>query len=111
MYVLACIPVYGDHRWGFCFDPAGSQKSTQKLGLGWILRCFQHRGLDGTQEPLYRPSKTLYSKAEGGNHGHEAFNEKSYEKSVAWFRPFPFRQLRYLRRSLSEVVPDLGDEP
>jgi hypothetical protein len=107
MYVLACIPIYGDCGWGFRIDPASSQESTPESGLAVSIVEVSTR----TQEPLYRPSKTLYPRETGGNHGHEAFNEKSYEKSVAWFRPFPFRQLRYLRRSRSEVVPGLGDEP
>jgi hypothetical protein len=34
MYVLACIPIYGDLRGNFCFDLAGSQEAVPELGLG-----------------------------------------------------------------------------
>jgi len=33
MYVLACIPIYGDRGWGFRFDPASSQDSGPELGV------------------------------------------------------------------------------
>jgi hypothetical protein len=37
MYVLACIPIYGDRGRGFCYDPAGSQEGALELGLGCEL--------------------------------------------------------------------------
>ena len=37
MYVLACIPIYGDRGRDFCCDPAGSQESAPELGLGCEL--------------------------------------------------------------------------
>jgi hypothetical protein len=35
MYVLACIPIYGDCGRDFCCNPAGSQESTPELGVGY----------------------------------------------------------------------------
>ncbi len=35
MYVLACIPIYGDRGRDFCCDPAGSQESAPELGVGY----------------------------------------------------------------------------
>ena len=37
MYVLACIPIYGDRGRDFCCDPAGSQESAPELGVGCEL--------------------------------------------------------------------------
>ena len=34
MYVLACIPIYGDRGGDLRGDPTGHQESTPKLGLG-----------------------------------------------------------------------------
>jgi len=33
MYVLACIPIYGDRGRDLCCDPAGSQESAPELIL------------------------------------------------------------------------------
>jgi hypothetical protein len=35
MYVLACIPIYGDCGRDFCCNPAGSQESAPELGVGY----------------------------------------------------------------------------
>jgi hypothetical protein len=37
MYVLACIPIYGDRGRDLCCDPAGSQESAPELGEGCEL--------------------------------------------------------------------------
>ena len=37
MYVLACIPIYGDRGRDLCCDPAGSQESAPELRLGCEL--------------------------------------------------------------------------
>ena len=37
MYVLACIPIYGDRGRDLCCDPAGSQESAPELGVGYEL--------------------------------------------------------------------------
>ena len=37
MYVLACIPIYGDRGRDFCCDPAGSQESAPELRVGCEL--------------------------------------------------------------------------
>ena len=37
MYVLACIPIYGDRGRDLCCDPAGSQESAPELGVGCEL--------------------------------------------------------------------------
>jgi hypothetical protein len=34
MYVLACIPIYGDRGSSFCRDVAGSQENPPELRLG-----------------------------------------------------------------------------
>jgi|GEM_PF-6000525 hypothetical protein len=35
MYVLACIPIYGDCGRDFCCNPTGSQESAPELGVGY----------------------------------------------------------------------------
>jgi hypothetical protein len=35
MYVLACVPIYGDCGRDFCCNPAGSQESAPELGVGY----------------------------------------------------------------------------
>jgi hypothetical protein len=37
MYVLACIPIYGDRGRDLCCDPAGSQERAPELGVGCEL--------------------------------------------------------------------------
>jgi hypothetical protein len=37
MYVLACIPIYGDCGRDSCCNPAGSQESAPELGIGYIF--------------------------------------------------------------------------
>jgi hypothetical protein len=34
MYVLACVPIYGDRGRDYCFDPARSQEGPPEFGLG-----------------------------------------------------------------------------
>ena len=40
MYVLACIPIYGDRGRDFCCGPAGSQNNTPELRLGCMGTAF-----------------------------------------------------------------------
>jgi hypothetical protein len=37
MYVLACIPIYGDRGRDLCCDIASSQESAPELGVGYEL--------------------------------------------------------------------------
>jgi hypothetical protein len=55
MYVLACIPVYGDRGRDFCFDRPGSQEGAPECGLG----CGT-----GHQKPAKSP------RCHGPTHGH-----------------------------------------
>ena len=43
MYVLACIPIYGDRWRDLCSDPAGSQESAPELRLGCNLASRTRR--------------------------------------------------------------------
>ena len=46
MYVLACIPIYGDRGRDFCCDPAGSQESAPELGVGYELAIKTRPSVD-----------------------------------------------------------------
>jgi hypothetical protein len=56
-------------------------------------------------------TKPCILKTEVGNRGYQAYNKNDDEQNVSQFCPFSLRPFRHLRRSLSEIVPDLGDQP